>query len=64
MTSQPRRIAKIIEPKLVTEDAGVTLMRSIATRTLDYLDPPTGSLRVEQSSRLPGRVPVTPPSRH
>jgi redox-sensitive bicupin YhaK (pirin superfamily) len=39
MKSQPRRIAKIIEPKLVTEGAGVKLMRSIATRTLDYLDP-------------------------
>ena len=39
MTSQPRNIKKIIEPEPVTEGAGVLLKRSIATRTLDYLDP-------------------------
>jgi redox-sensitive bicupin YhaK (pirin superfamily) len=39
MISQPRGIAKIIEPQSVVEGAGVRLMRSIATRELDYLDP-------------------------
>jgi redox-sensitive bicupin YhaK (pirin superfamily) len=33
------RIARIIEPQSVVEGAGVRLKRSIATRTLDYLDP-------------------------
>lgn len=35
----PRQIEKIIEPEPVTEGAGVRLKRSIATPTLDYLDP-------------------------
>jgi redox-sensitive bicupin YhaK (pirin superfamily) len=35
----PRRIENIIEPQPVVEGAGVRLMRSIGTRTLDYLDP-------------------------
>src|SRR5437667_10250841 len=35
----PRQIEKIIEPEPVTEGAGVRLKRSIATQTLDYLDP-------------------------
>jgi redox-sensitive bicupin YhaK (pirin superfamily) len=35
----PRKIEKIIEPEPVTEGAGVRLKRSIATQTLDYLDP-------------------------
>jgi len=39
MTSLPRKIYKIIEPEPVIEGAGVHLKRSIATRTLDYLDP-------------------------
>jgi redox-sensitive bicupin YhaK (pirin superfamily) len=39
MKTTPRRIAKIIEPQPVVEGAGVRLKRSIATRTLDYLDP-------------------------
>jgi redox-sensitive bicupin YhaK (pirin superfamily) len=39
MNSQPRRISKIIEPETVLEGAGVRLKRSIAGRTLDYLDP-------------------------
>jgi redox-sensitive bicupin YhaK (pirin superfamily) len=39
MTSVPRKIYKIIEPEPVIEGAGVHLKRSIATRTLDYLDP-------------------------
>ena len=34
-----RRVAKIVEPQPVVEGAGVRLRRSIATRTLDYLDP-------------------------
>ena len=39
MTSQPREILEIIEPQTVIEGAGVRLKRSIATRTLNYLDP-------------------------
>ena len=39
MKSSPRQIEKIIEPEPVTEGAGVRLKRSIATQTLDYLDP-------------------------
>ncbi|MBM3129969.1 MAG: pirin family protein [Chloroflexi bacterium] len=35
----PRAIVRLIEPQRVTEGAGVLLRRSIATRTLDYLDP-------------------------
>ena len=35
----PRKILETIEPQPVTEGAGVLLKRSIATRTLDYLDP-------------------------
>ena len=34
-----RKIERIIEPQPVVEGAGVRLKRSIATRTLDYLDP-------------------------
>jgi len=37
--SVERPIAEIIEPTPVLEGAGVRLRRSIATRTLDYLDP-------------------------
>jgi redox-sensitive bicupin YhaK (pirin superfamily) len=37
--SEPRRVERVIEPQLVMEGAGVRLKRSIATRTLDYLDP-------------------------
>jgi len=36
---QPRKILDLIEPQTVVEGAGVLLKRSIATRTLDYLDP-------------------------
>jgi redox-sensitive bicupin YhaK (pirin superfamily) len=39
MESQPRRVERIIEPQQVREGAGVALKRSIATRTLDYVDP-------------------------
>jgi len=39
MADEWRRIARIIEPQSVMEGAGVKLKRSIATRTLDYLDP-------------------------
>jgi hypothetical protein len=35
----PRKIQRIIKPEPVVEGAGVHLKRSIATRTLDYLDP-------------------------
>jgi quercetin 2,3-dioxygenase len=35
----PRKIEKIIEPQPVVEGAGVRLKRSIATATLDYVDP-------------------------
>jgi len=35
----PRTIAQVIEPQPVVEGAGVRLKRSIATRTLNYLDP-------------------------
>jgi quercetin 2,3-dioxygenase len=39
MHTSPRRVMKIIEPEPVVEGAGVRLRRSIATPTLDYLDP-------------------------
>lgn len=39
MNLLPGRIKKIIEPEFVLEGAGVRLQRSIATRTLNYLDP-------------------------
>ena len=39
MKSLPRQVEKIIEPEPVIEGAGVHLKRSIATQTLDYLDP-------------------------
>lgn len=39
MEKQPRPIVRVIEPEKVIEGAGVKLKRSIATRTLDYLDP-------------------------
>jgi redox-sensitive bicupin YhaK (pirin superfamily) len=39
MTSMPRKIKTLIDPEPVVEGAGVRLKRSIATRTLDYLDP-------------------------
>ena len=39
MENTPRKIAKIFTPQPVVEGAGVRLKRSIATRTLDYLDP-------------------------
>ncbi|MGH7844594.1 MAG: pirin family protein, partial [Candidatus Binatia bacterium] len=39
MSTTLRKIARIIEPQAVVEGAGVRLKRSIATRTLDYLDP-------------------------
>jgi redox-sensitive bicupin YhaK (pirin superfamily) len=39
MVSQPRKVERIIEPQTVLEGAGVLLKRSIATRTLDYVDP-------------------------
>ena len=34
-----RKVTKIIDPIYVLEGAGVRLRRSIATQTLDYLDP-------------------------
>jgi redox-sensitive bicupin YhaK (pirin superfamily) len=39
MTSKQRNVAKVIEPQPVTEGAGVRLKRSIATGTLDHVDP-------------------------
>ena len=39
MESQPRRVARVIEPQPVVEGAGVRLKRSIAGWALDYLDP-------------------------
>jgi quercetin 2,3-dioxygenase len=39
MASQARTVASIIEPQRVSDGAGVKLRRSIATTTLDYLDP-------------------------
>ncbi len=39
MKKQPRKIARIIEPRTVMEGAGVKLIRSIATSELDHVDP-------------------------
>jgi redox-sensitive bicupin YhaK (pirin superfamily) len=39
MSEQLRKVKKIIEPEPVIEGAGVKLKRSIATATLNYLDP-------------------------
>ena len=39
MTHQVRQVAHIIEPRPVTEGAGVRLIRSIATAELDHVDP-------------------------
>ena len=37
--AQPRQVAQVIKPEPVVEGAGVHLIRSIATRRLDHLDP-------------------------
>jgi len=39
MNIQPRNVIDIIKPQTVIEGAGVKLKRSIATRTLDHIDP-------------------------
>ncbi len=39
MNSKQRKVVKVIEPQPVLEGAGVRLRRSIATRTLDHVDP-------------------------
>ena len=39
MAHQARKVARIIEPRPVTEGAGVRLIRSIATAELDHVDP-------------------------
>jgi redox-sensitive bicupin YhaK (pirin superfamily) len=39
MEMQLRQVSEIVDPQTVQEGAGVRLKRSIATRTLDYLDP-------------------------
>ena len=39
MKKQPREVRQVIEPQTVMEGAGVRLKRSIATATLDHLDP-------------------------
>ena len=39
MNSKQRSVVRVIEPQPVLEGAGVKLKRSIATRTLDHVDP-------------------------
>jgi redox-sensitive bicupin YhaK (pirin superfamily) len=39
MSNQYRKVLQIIKPQPVIEGAGVKLKRSIATATLDNLDP-------------------------
>ena len=39
MESNPRKVLDIIKPQPVLEGAGVRLKRSIATASLDHLDP-------------------------
>jgi redox-sensitive bicupin YhaK (pirin superfamily) len=39
MDTESRKVARVIHPQWVMEGAGVKLKRSIATQTLDYLDP-------------------------
>lgn len=39
MDLQARRVARVIQPETTSDGAGVKLKRSIATATLDYLDP-------------------------
>lgn len=39
MAIQARTVARLIEPQLVSDGAGVKLKRSIAGAALDYLDP-------------------------
>ena len=39
MDGKPRKVREVITPEAVVEGAGVKLKRSIATQTLNYLDP-------------------------
>src|SRR4029453_12187099 len=39
MELQPRNVQRIVNPEPTVEGAGVKLKRSIATRSLNYLDP-------------------------
>ena len=39
MDLQARKVARVIQPEATSDGAGVKLKRSIATQTLDYLDP-------------------------
>jgi redox-sensitive bicupin YhaK (pirin superfamily) len=39
MDLQARKVARVIQPETTSDGAGVKLKRSIATATLDYLDP-------------------------
>ena len=39
MSPQLRKVQQIVTPQVVSDGAGVKIKRSIATRTLDYLDP-------------------------
>lgn len=39
MDLQTRKVAQVIQPESTSDGAGVKLKRSIATQTLDYLDP-------------------------
>ena len=66
MGPRPRAVTEVIDPLTVMEGAGVRLRRSIATPTLDYLDPfllfdHFGS---EDPRRLHRRLPHAPAPRH
>ena len=39
MNANERTVAKVVKPQTVMEGAGVRLKRSIATQTLDHVDP-------------------------
>jgi len=39
MNRKPRNVIRVVKPQAVVEGAGVKLIRSIATQTLDYVDP-------------------------
>ena len=63
---EARTVERVITPQPVIEGAGVRLKRSIATPTLDYVDPfllfdHFGS---DDPERLPRRLPVAPAPRH
>jgi quercetin 2,3-dioxygenase len=39
MLTQSRKVVDVVTPQMVVEGAGVRLKRSVATKTLDYIDP-------------------------